>query len=159
MISEIVTINELHKNGRIHKTLTLRIVTIGIVSLIFLGMLIFSFVVNGISFIGASILFVLIGFPLGFYVFSNIFKIKWDRKNKVIKVRKFDPVGILTLALYMIFRWYLGTVLGYFYHDDAVFISNVSLALLFGITLGRFISMMIIVNKIHDDLMRAKLLK
>ncbi len=159
MISEIITVNQLHKNGRIHKTLTLRIITIGVVSLVFLGMLISGFIVNGISFIGASIIFVLIGFPLGFYVFSKIFKIKWDREKRIIKVRKFDPVGILTLALYGIFRWYLGTVLGYFYHEDAIFISSVSLALLFGITLGRFVSMMMIVNKIHDDLMHAKLLK
>lgn len=158
MITEISVVNNLHKNGKIHKTLIHRMIVLGVISLIFLGMIVSGFVKNGPMF-GQGLYFLIVGLPLGFFVFSKIFKIKWDRKNKVIKVRRFDPVGITTLIIYGILRWYMSDVLGYFYHEDAILISSISLSLLFGTTLGRFISMMMTVNKIHDDLKDAKILK
>lgn len=158
MIIEISVVNNLHKNGKIHKTLTHRMIILGVISLIFLGMIISGFIKNGPAF-ARGLYFLIIGLVLGFFVFSKIFKIKWDRDNKVIKVRRFDPVGITTLVIYGVLRRYMGDVLGYFYHEDAILISSISLFLIFGTTLGRFISMMITVNKIHDDLKDAKLLK
>lgn len=158
MISEITSVNELHRDGKIHRTLTLRMLLLGSVSIIFLAFIISGFRKHGIDFI-KGFYFVFIGFPIGFFVFSNIFKIKWDRVNHVIKVRRFDPVGLTTLAIYGILRWYLGDVLGFFYHQDAIIASSASLFFLFGITLGRFSNMLITVNKIHDDLRKAKLLK
>lgn len=158
MISEINSVNKLHKDGKIHNTLRNRMVLLGVVSLVFLWMIISGIRNYGVEFT-KGLYFVFIGFPIGFFIFSKIFVIKWDRVNRVIKVRKFDPVGITTLVAYGILRWYLGDMLGYFYHQDAMLISSISLALLFGVTLGRFSNMLITVNKIHDDLRRAKLLK
>lgn len=158
MISEITSVNELHKKGRIHRTLMIRMITLGIVSLVFLSMIVTGTIKHREEFTH-GFYFVFFGFPVGFFIFSKIFKIKWDRVNHVINVRKFDPVGLIMLAFYWILRWYLGDVLGYFYHEDAIIVSSASLSLLFGLALGRLISMMIDVRKIHEDLRKAKLLK
>lgn len=158
MISEIISVNKLHKDGKIHDTLRNRMILLGFVSLVFLWMIVSGFRYYGVDFV-KGLYFVFIGFPIGFFIFSKIFVIKWDRVSRVIKVRKFDPVGITTLIIYAILRWYLGDMLGYFYHEDAMLVSSISLALLFGVTLGRFSNMLITVNKIHDDLRKAKLLK
>lgn len=158
MISEISSINELHKNGKIHNTLKFRMILLGGVSLVFLWMIVMGFLKYGLPF-SKGLYFIFIGFIIGFFVFSKIFSIKWDRKTHVIKVRKFDPVGVITLCVYSILRWYLGDMLGYFYHEDVMLISSVSLSLLFGVTFGRLSNMIISVRKIHDDLKRAKLLR
>lgn len=158
MISEISAVNNLHKDGKIHKTLTFRMIVLGGVSIVFLGMLVSGLVKNGHMF-SRGFYFIFIGFIFGFFVFSKIFKIKWDKDSRVIKVRRFDPLGLITLAIYGILRWYLGDVLGYFYHEDVILISSITLSLLFGLTFGRFINMIIKVKKIHEDLDTNNLLK
>lgn len=110
MIGILREIRALRDEGKLHRALIVRTrILIGI-SAILLGVVVFNVLTRDADWRIASALLV-IGLPLGGFVFSRMNVVQWNEEKEVVETGRMDMLGYVTIALYIGFEIALRTFL------------------------------------------------
>lgn len=138
------SVQRLYHEGKLHKKLVIRIVLLLFVAILSLGVVLIDIIWRGLPLL-PTLFFVLPGFLFGYFILSKINTINWDAYEETIIIGRFDWVGFLILLVYVGLR--LGTheyINGKF--TDAFYVSGYTVAVFFGVVLGKFIG---VAKRIH----------
>lgn len=144
MKEALKTVRRLYQEGKLHRRLVIRIVLLALVTGISLGVVFVDVGWRHLPLLPV-VTFIIPGFFFGFFIMSKIHTIKWDVYEEMIILERFDWVGFFILLAYFAVR-----ILGQQYiggkYTNSFYISGYSLALFFGIVLGRLLG---ISKRIH----------
>jgi hypothetical protein len=106
MIHLFKEIRILKDEGKLHARLISRTRMLFIISLLLLLAVLFNIIWRhaGLYTTLATIPIAVIGFFLGFYLFSQMNVVGWNEEEEVVKSGKMDTVGFISLGLYILFE-------------------------------------------------------
>lgn len=142
----IETTHNLNNSGKLHKKITLQLYMMLGMILVGLGIIIYDIIVGRISPLIAFITIVvttLIG-----YFMARMNKIVWDEEQELLVAGKMDWTNGIILAVYMSLRLGSKYFLNNIYHNTAT-VFAISMAILAGIALGRFLGISFTVRKTY----------
>ncbi len=142
-------IENLHKEGRLHKRLVVRLIMFVIILFIIGGVLGYDILFKGLMWMPV-VGFASFGFILGFFVFRHITKITWDEEKEVVSIGKFDVASFIILIIYVAYRVLVKLFLESHF-TSAIAISGFSLAILFGGMAGRLIGTRHAIKRTHQE--------
>ncbi len=132
----------MQEEGKIHSKLIKSLRIMGAIAFILLGIVVYELIFQGVDpLISAGL--AMIGFLLGFYLFSPVNATVWDEEKEVVMARRMDVLGFAAIAVYIVIvvglRIYLAQ---HFPASSTIF----ALALVFGMLAGRVTGT---INEIH----------
>jgi hypothetical protein len=140
MLNTLRAVRELRQAGKIQKSLVTRMTMFAVISVLLLGFVIYDTATGVASWMFALPLFV-VGFVLGYWVFSRMQKVVWDDEKELVAATRMDAVGFAVLALYIAFEVSLRHELPVIFPAVAS-VTPLLLATIGGTLLGRFVGMM-----------------
>ena len=147
---EIQTTHALHKQGKLHHMLTIRVSLFAALTCVTGGVLFYDVITTRLT-AELALIIALAGFLAGVYIFSRIQKARWDEKKEVIRSGRLDVLSVILIALYiglrLVAQWYLEHT----YRHDAHMISGITFALIFGLMLGRLTGVLVTIHKTHRE--------
>ena len=148
-IEAIKDTTETIKKGHVHRRLTFRLVFLSGISILFFISGIAKFIKFDLK---AYVIFILVigGFLCGFFLFSKMKRIAWDKDKRIIYTTKLDIVDIILLLIYALFEALIKIFLKDVYPNVNV-ASAYSTITIASLISGRIISMLKTVQKISRD--------
>jgi hypothetical protein len=133
----------LRQEGKLHTRLITRVRMLFVIAFILLALVAFN------VYQGANILIALalaiVGFVMGFYVFSRMSRVEWNEEEEVVEASKMDRFGYGLIGLYIVFEIGARTLLAdYFGAGAEAFV----FALIFGIIFGRATGMVFEIHRV-----------
>jgi hypothetical protein len=142
-------IRTLRDEGKLHAKLISRTRMLFIISSILLLVVLFNIIWRHAGFYTtiATIPIAVIGFLLGFYVFSQMNTVGWNEEEEVVKSGKMDTVGFISLGLYIIFEITFRTYLKSHFPTTAI---PLLLSGICGTLLGRATGTLAEIHKVYQ---------
>jgi len=144
MINLLKEVEALRKVGKLHTRLIIRTAILLSVSLALGGIVVYNLLFKGVDFF-TVFLIVLLGFILGFTIFSRINTVGWDEEKRIVQTGRMDVLGIAVLILYIGFDIYSKNLLQDAYPASS---STFLLAILFGTLFGRAMGTIVDIHKV-----------
>jgi hypothetical protein len=145
---EIQTTHTLHKQGKLHHMLTIRVSLFAALTCITGGVVFYDTIATKLT-AELALIVSFAGFLAGVFIFSRIQKARWDEKKEVMRSGRLDILSLILIALYIGLRvatqWYLEHA----YRHDAHMISGITFSLIFGLMLGRLTGVLVTIHKTH----------
>lgn len=151
VFSEIQAARELNKEGFLHKKLVLRLLMLGVISIISLGIVIFNILERGLN-SGIALGLGSAGFLFGIWIFYRMNPVKWDENQELLVVTKIDRVGFIILGIYIVMRVAVRFYLDHLYHN-VVILTGLSMAIVFGVAFGRLAASLSAIKKAHKEIL------
>jgi len=141
-------IRTLRDEGRLHDKLISRTRMLFVISGILLLVVVFNIVFRApsIAIVASAIPIAVIGFLLGFYIFSQMNVVNWNEDEEVIKSGKMDAVGFTSLGLYILFEIIFRTYLKSHFPSVAI---PLLLSGIVGTLLGRAVGTLAEIHKVY----------
>jgi len=96
------TLRQLHKSGTLYRRLLTRIRILTIIGLIVLAIAVYDIIKDRLSFI-LFLLILVLGFVLGFFIFSRMSTVVWDEEREIILAGRLDVTAVIVIVLYILF--------------------------------------------------------
>jgi hypothetical protein len=145
MIHIFKEIRILRDEGKLHSKLLTRIRILFFISFLLLCVVIFNLLTKHVNILLAGALGI-VGFVLGFFVFSKMNVVNWNEEEEVLKSGKMDILGFASLLLYILFEVGFRTFLKDYFPESAV---PLLLAGICGTILGRAIGTLFEMHKVY----------
>lgn len=135
MLNPLRELRALRDEGKVHKKLIGRIRFMLVAAAILLCFTVYNLILHP-DIAPLALFLAMLGFFLGFYVFSRMSKVAWNEQEEEVSALRMDVLGFATIGLYILFEIGLRTLLKDFYPSVA---TPLLLAGIFGTILGRTI--------------------
>lgn len=144
MIHILDKVRNLEAQGKLHKTLLLRVrVMFALSALLGLAVL-YNVLFRDAGFLVAG-LFSAIGFAAGYSLFSRMNAVQWDEKKEVLQAGRMDVAGFVALGGYIGFEILFRTLIKDVFPAEA---TAYVLATIFGTLLGRAVGTVIEIHRV-----------
>ncbi|MCU0660200.1 MAG: hypothetical protein MUD00_01125 [Candidatus Pacebacteria bacterium] len=147
---DLLAVKKLHTDGHLHWRIVWRVSILLLYSIVFLGIASYHFFADTLNFFIASGLYS-IGFLLGFFLVSKMFRIHWDKERALVIASGMNFFGFFILLLYAALRYWSNNVVDYLLHPDAARVPGLTFCFVAGIMLGRFFYTVIAIRRVHSD--------
>ncbi len=146
---DIETVRNLHRKGKLHLKLRLRLYFLVLVTLVYGALTIFDILFRGLGW-GVPLGFACSGFLLGLLVLSKLFsQVSWDEEKAIVALGRVDLAAVVLLGIYLCIRFVTKHFIDTEFHDVIV-ISGTSYAMFAGFAAGRLVATLRDVVQIHQ---------
>lgn len=139
---------ELREDGKIHGKLLFRLYMMLAMVVLAFGFIIYDITIGHLNF-QLALICVLVTSILGFLM-SKTNKIIWDEKQELLVAGKMDLISVIVLALYIVARVASDIYLNNLYHNSVI-VFGISMSILAGFALGRYLGLVFTVRKTFID--------
>ncbi len=147
---EIQTVTKLHKEGKLHQMLVIRLSLFAALTLITGGIMFFDTLTTKLT-AELALVVAFAGFLAGVFIFSKIQAAHWDEKKEVIKTGRLDIASLTLIVMYVGLRLATQWYLEHTYHADGIMISGITMSLVFGLMLGRLTGVLAAIHRTHKE--------
>jgi hypothetical protein len=145
MLNFFTEVRVLQQEGKLHTRLITRVRMLFIISVLLLAVAAFNVYQGANMFVALAL--AVVGFVMGFYVFSRMSRVEWNEEAEVMEASKMDKFGYGLIGLYVVFEIGARTLLtNYFGAGAEAFV----FALVFGIIFGRAVGMVIEIHRAYQ---------
>ncbi len=145
MIRLFSELRALQEEGKLHKSLILRIRILFGISFLFMCAVLYNVIVHGANpwiAVGLAV----IGFVTGMFLFSRMNPVLWNEQERVVQAGRMDMAGFGILIFYVAFEFGFRTLINDVFPVEA---TAFVLAAVFGTILGRAVGTLVEIHRVY----------